>query len=184
MTRSKITMLAFSTALVGGMATSAFAQGAGSGMPSGGAGMGGGGRGGHGMTMFELYDTNGDGKITKEEFESVREKRFETLDVNKDGKVTFEEFVEVLKPRNPDRLKKVFARMDKNGDGALSKEEWEDAGLVEFERFDINKDGVITREEFAEVMAKNRAGKAGRPPMRPGEQPPAGGGAPMGQPAQ
>ena len=60
-------------------------------------------------------------------------------------------------PRDPAA---AFKAMDKNGDGAISKDEWTAAGrpAERFDMVDTNKDGKITAEEMA---------AAPRPPRPP-----------------
>jgi hypothetical protein len=50
-----------------------------------------------------------------------------------------------------------FQKMDKNGDGKISKQEFEEAANNKFERMDTNKDGYISKEEF-EAAAKKWKG--------------------------
>jgi len=134
--------------------------------PAGGGGQGGqggpgGGRGGRqGMQqrmqkmweqvdreeMFGALDANGDGNISKDEFDEANlgeimggamrkammagrqggqqgqggdpAQMFKRLDKDGDGKITAEEF-----PRGPEAFERLAQRLDKDGDGALSIEE-------------------------------------------------------------
>jgi len=78
------------------------------------------------------------------------------FDENKDGKVSRVEFdagkrISVL---NPEIRKKIFQRLDKNGDGFISTEELKQTnpkrGIDPLASADQNKDERISREEFAE----------------------------------
>lgn len=55
-----------------------------------------------------------------------------------------------------------FARLDKNGDGKLSKDEAPDRMKENFDRIDRNKDGFLDREELASQFRQGRPGS--RPP--------------------
>lgn len=51
--------------------------------------------------------------------------------------------------RGPGRHGNVFARMDRDGDGRISREEFMGRPHQMFERLDVNRDGRITGEELA-----------------------------------
>ena len=84
---------------------------------------------------FELLDANGDGKITKEEYE----KGFDLIDQDKDGFITEVEFKSVSIC-----WKVTVKLLDKDGDGKISRLEW-NAG---FALFDRDGDGKISKSEF------------------------------------
>jgi len=75
----------------------------GAGQDKGKAGMG---RGEMLMKLFEKADTNGDGKISLEEFKTALENA---------PKGKFKD--------NPEKIDKLFKRIDANGDGFITKEE-------------------------------------------------------------
>ncbi|EAZ31201.1 hypothetical protein OsJ_15300 [Oryza sativa Japonica Group] len=88
--------------------------------------------------VFELFDRNGDGRITREELEDSL------------GKLGI--------PVPADELAAVIARIDANGDGkdgrAKEEEEEEDGDMREaFRVFDANGDGYITVDELGAVLA-------------------------------
>jgi Ca2+-binding EF-hand superfamily protein len=74
----------------------------------------GGGMMGHGMMchgmkgrgmgkrmIFALMDSDGDGTLSVEEFQTAHAKIFKAIDVNKDGKVTLEEMETFMSGRSP-----------------------------------------------------------------------------------
>jgi Ca2+-binding EF-hand superfamily protein len=167
---STATMLAAAGVLALAVTAPASAQGPGGGMGQGpgmgaGRGMGPGmGPGGGAVRMIEMYDSDGDGKVTKQEFDAGHSLKFDVYDVNNDGKVTREEFQMNFGGRNAQRAQQAFDRLDTNHDGVIGKDEFEDLTEIRFERVDVDKNGVITREEIDAYVAPPRAG------MRPRAQ--------------
>jgi len=51
--------------------------------------------------MFVLMDTDGDGTLSLEEFQTAHAKIFKAMDANKDGKVTFEEMQAFFRGGSP-----------------------------------------------------------------------------------
>lgn len=156
-----MTMKSLSTASLiaalwlGTAALPAIAQGPGAG---GGPGDGpGGGCGGRAALMFQRLDTNGDGKITQDEFKAGRDARFAAMDQNGDGKVTLQEFQAAAKPgkQSPQgpRMQQMFQRADTNGDGVITRDEFDQKADLQFKRLDVNGDGVVTRDEVQQARA-------------------------------
>ncbi len=85
--------------------------------------------------VFEFLDADGDGHITRAEYNAG----FDMLDTNKDGFISREEFGCVSSI--------PFHLLDKDGNEKISRKEWEDG----FDCLDANGDGYITKAEFNAV---------------------------------
>ena len=81
---------------------------------------------------------------------SREERRFSRADKDKDRRVEAEE---VLAPR-----RKAFAKLDSNGNGTLSFEEWATKSIGKFQGADRDRSGWLTAAEYATT--------APRPPKR------------------
>ena len=112
-------------------------------------------------------------------------------DTNGDGKISKEEFIEQAKKDNEER----FARVDTNGDGTISKDEYFEQTKKDieerFSRMDANGDGVVDQDEIGKMVQMMGRGGPGAPGGRPpgGEgggfrRPPEGEGGPPGSPGQ
>ncbi len=120
--------------------------------------------------MSEM-DTDGNGTIEKSEFTAMLEKRFAETDTNGGG-ISMEEYTAKAEAdraerqarrearraereenreereaaraeRNAERLKARFDRMDADGNGTISQEEYSAAGDAMFDRMDRNDDGIL-----------------------------------------
>jgi Ca2+-binding EF-hand superfamily protein len=84
------------------------------------------GRGG-GYGMLE-NDANGDGKLTRAEFDAAQRARFALVDANKDGSATPEEFKTLRdaegQKRQADMTKARFSGLDTDGNGQISQSEF------------------------------------------------------------
>lgn len=126
--------------------------------------------GGHAGKCAMEMDTNGDGAISKKEFDAFHNEQFKKLDTNHDGKLTQDEMEamhdmhdkmgdmhERMRDSGKDPFDARFDETDINHDGALSKDEAEIGMPMLFKRFDeidANKDGKITKDEVVESMKK------------------------------
>jgi hypothetical protein len=92
---------------------------------------------------------------------SREEKRFSRADRNKDGKIESEELLGARR--------KAFAKLDVNGNGALSFEEWAVKTIGKFQGADKDKSGFLTAAEYATTAPpppKHRACSCGSPASR------------------
>ncbi|KEP69804.1 histidine kinase [Thioclava dalianensis] len=114
-------------------------------------------------------DTNGDGKISLAEIQAKRAAEAKSLDANGDGKISEQELMDFemakAKTRIEARVKARFAARDLNGDGELSAAELMVHPLPTrvFERMDRDGDGALSPEEIkaARKMMHERMGKYG-----------------------
>jgi len=121
-------------------------------------------RGQHHM-MHMMMDANQDGSVSQEEFQSFRSKNFSGADKNGDKALTQDEFMALAKQMQEQRKKakemakqkkmqKQFQKLDANGDGKISKEEFDAKGERSFIRMDHNDDGVLNKEDRQKKMRK------------------------------
>jgi len=110
---------------------------------------------------FNAVDGNGDGAITKTEFDAFNTRHFDGLDGNKDGQLTPQEMMHSHRPAQPQshrngtaHLNRRFAAADANRDGGLDKNEAHHMPMLTkyFSQVDTNKNGSVTRQEYYEAM--------------------------------
>jgi Ca2+-binding EF-hand superfamily protein len=101
-----------------------------------------------GSVAFSVYDQNGDGFVSKDEFNAVREKlkaegrpmrnarSFADLDLNHDEKISEAEFSSAHQ-----------MQMGRQGRAAGGRQ----GSMPSFSEFDLNKDGKITEDEFTDA---------------------------------
>lgn len=96
--------------------------------------------------VYEDFDTNSDDTVDREEFNQGYGNNFSQWDRNQDGTLDDREFYET-----------TFNRMDEDGDGMLSQNEWENGydnlysdyvGTSDYSLYDEDGDEMISSEEF------------------------------------
>jgi Ca2+-binding EF-hand superfamily protein len=106
--------------------------------------------------MMHMIDANKKGKISKEEWVAYHTRVFKALDKNGDGFLTPEEFYGQPKPidfatggySRALETKQMFGRIDANGDGKVSLEEYLNFQNEVFGMMDTGKKGELTAADF------------------------------------
>jgi Ca2+-binding EF-hand superfamily protein len=103
-----------------------------------------------GQKRFDKLDTNHDGVISKDEFLAEAAARFAQFDTAGNGKVTAAEIEGA--PKTQDRAVRIadrfVKRMDTNGDGVVTRDEFVAAAKARFARLDKNADGYLDADEM------------------------------------
>ena len=113
--------------------------------------------------LFSRLDTNGDGVISKAEFDAFNAAHFNNLDTNKDGNISPEELRAAQNQVPPNQgmhgdgathLDQRFYAADANHDGGLDRSEAVYMPMLSkyFDEVDTNKDGKVTRQEYFDAM--------------------------------
>ena len=115
--------------------------------------------GGHaGNAFIATWDDDGDGKVSRAEYEGVRKARFAATDSNGEGTLSVDEYVneyavrldrDIADERNAS-LKQTdtrFKALDKDKDKFISRAEYDNSGQRAFVHLDRNKDGRVTQED-------------------------------------
>jgi len=99
------------------------------------------------MEMMHMIDSNKNRKISKDEWVAYQTRLFTALDKNKDGFLDVEEFYGDPKPvdfatggyARALETKQMFGKIDANGDGKVSREEYMNFQLKVWDIMDTNK---------------------------------------------
>ena len=109
-----------------------------------------GGKGPRAERVFQQMDTDGDGRVSREDARSFAIARFARVDADGDGQITKDERRAARKARRGERM----ARLDTDGDGMISKVEMSamaaERAERRFARMDADGDGFVS---IAEAMA-------------------------------
>ena len=110
-----------------------------------------------GEHLLTMMDANGDGAITGDEISAYRTAMFAEIDTDGDGTLTAEELIARHEARRAARrarrkaarYARHFNRLDSDGNGGVSIEEFTSARPPIMDRLDTDGDGTISAEELA-----------------------------------
>ncbi|WP_416908273.1 MAG: signal transduction protein [Polymorphobacter sp.] len=98
--------------------------------------------------LLERADANGDGEITRVEFDRVRSEMFARIDRNGDGHVDRSDRPRMFGERF-DQAYRMLSSLDTNGDGRISRTELANGEAPAFVVGDTNGDKILSRTEIA-----------------------------------
>lgn len=99
--------------------------------------------------LFNKFDANEDGLITKEEYMEFIDERFDKMDTDGNGTITKEDLYDSrFYTFLPELAEAVFRDSDIDSSDTITREEMLRAEDARFDMMDVNKDGKLTRQEF------------------------------------
>ena len=98
--------------------------------------------------MIEQFDANQDGTVTQVEIDQVRKDRLAAFDQDNDGSLTLEEYQALWLDAMHARMVDRFQELDEDGDAIVTVEEFVGPFDSMVERIDRNGDGAISKDDM------------------------------------
>ncbi|MDA0241048.1 MAG: hypothetical protein O3A84_13620, partial [Proteobacteria bacterium] len=118
-------------------------------------------RGQRGAGLIEQFDADKDGKLTQAELDQSRAAQHAKFDANKDGKLSLKEYEALWLDAMRTRMVRNFQRHDTDGDAAVTVEEFGARFAKMIERLDRNNDGALSKEDRRQRSEGRRGGRHG-----------------------
>jgi hypothetical protein len=118
-------------------------------------------------TFIREQDVDGDGRVSKDEFQAGRDKEFARMDANHDGGLSEDEYVNDFKSRldaklpslpvdkrEEERVREMrqvnvrFGVLDTDKNGKITPAEFDYSGWMMFAHHDTNKDGFVSKDDL------------------------------------
>jgi Ca2+-binding EF-hand superfamily protein len=106
------------------------------------------GKSDRGEWLFERYDANQDGKITKDEITAARKASLTKYDADKDGQLSLDEFQGLFNEIMRYRMVRMFQKLDRDGDAKVSEAEIARRVDRMMARLDRDDNGEIDRNDL------------------------------------
>ena len=97
--------------------------------------------------LMERFDSNGDGSLTQAELDTARTDLLARFDTNADGSLSLEEFGPLWLDVRQRRIVRGFQRLDADGDAVVTVEEFLDPFADAVARMDRNGDGALSADD-------------------------------------
>jgi len=121
-----------------------------------------GGHGGFGMMrggpmrLFAEFDENNDQTLSRQEVDAGLDSKLAGADQSGDGTLSLEEFEALWLERMRPMMVDSFQFLDEDGDGQVSRAELGDPVGTIYARLDRNNDGAITKDEMQSRRHKRK----------------------------
>ena len=99
--------------------------------------------------LFNKFDANEDGVITKEEYMEFIDERFDKMDTDTNGTITKKDLYDSrFYTYLPELAEAVFRDSDLDSSDTITREEMLKAEDERFDMMDVNKDAKLSKDEF------------------------------------